>query len=135
MNNGDQPNLSEQQEHQAQEASACIQGIVMQIRTVFKRGLTSDDRIVLSFSCPAVASKIKDDKNPIIKITRGAVVDDDDDDDDDDSGDEDSNGDYDTYSEPPATDKPFVAFSKILRPDGPCLLSQGQAEDSCRTTR
>ncbi|KAF9999308.1 hypothetical protein BGZ79_007079 [Entomortierella chlamydospora] len=133
MNNGDQPNLSEQQEHQAQEASACIQGIVMQIRTVFKRGLTSDDRIVLSFSCPAVASKIKDDINPNSKNTSSALVDDDDD--DDDSGDEDSNGDYDTYSEPPATDKPFVAFYKILRPDGPCLLSQGQAEDSCRTTR
>ncbi|KAG0019442.1 hypothetical protein BGZ80_005807 [Entomortierella chlamydospora] len=115
----------EQQEQQYQEVSACMLDIVSQVRltkrhvqeflesfieTIFKQGLTTDDRVILSFLCPAVESKVNDDASPSSKSTDKALAKNEgENDNNEDSSD---NGDID--SEPSDADKPFIAFYKIL---------------------
>ncbi|KAG0360408.1 hypothetical protein BGX24_005569, partial [Mortierella sp. AD032] len=120
VGNVDLPNPSKQQKLLVQEVTGCIMDIVEQVRTtkrhtqeflgsfietVFKQGLTEDDRAILSYLCPAVKSKIKDDATISSSSIESAMADGDDDDDDEESDDD---------SEPSATDQPFIAFYNIL---------------------
>ncbi|KAF9551308.1 hypothetical protein EC957_009192 [Mortierella hygrophila] len=123
------PPSEQQQQHQQQEVSACILETRTRVsesihRDFFERGLTEDDRTILSFLCPAVESKIcvmpqphqgsqASSSSPAGTPT-GTPAEDEYEGDAEVDGNEDMEDNGDEDAEPSAMDKPIVAFYQIL---------------------
>ncbi|KAF8923849.1 hypothetical protein BGZ47_004421, partial [Haplosporangium gracile] len=125
----------QQQQQQQQEVSACILDVVGQARvtkrhaqeflgafieTIFKRGLTEEDRTILNALCPAVESKIRvspepnHDSQASSNSSAGTLAEDGGQEDTQDEGLENAEDGVDEDAEPSAMDKPFIAFYQIL---------------------
>lgn len=116
---------TKKQQQQQQEVATCILDIVEHARVtkrhaqeflgafieaVFERGVTEDDRSILSSLCPAVESRIR----VVSQASSSTYASSCGTDKETDGSDEENNGSDDPDSEPSDADRPFIAFYQSL---------------------